>query len=109
MSFDNLNQHNTYNIIHLLSIRAAENIMPEFLGNAIIKFYPEKSSDIERCKQFIDHLKKEDRLLISDGYVYPVWEGGNSLELKKAYAKMFCKLCNSIGVATTFEITPFRI
>tara|TARA_B100001964_G_C14101753_1_gene539673 strand:+ start:685 stop:1029 length:345 start_codon:yes stop_codon:yes gene_type:complete len=107
--YDTMNETNTYNIIHLLSLKATKNIEPAFAGAVHIKFHMELSSDKERCQNLLNHLTQEDRLVVSDGYVYPVFECGNSIEKKTAYASQFCKLCAVAGVAADYKVLPYNI
>ena len=103
------NRNITYKTINDICLNHAETKSSSFSGDVHIIFNKAKSSDKERFMEMIDHLIGLDRILISDkNYVYNVHEFGNSLDKKKAYAEKFCELCNSIGIATTSKLLPYR-
>jgi len=103
------NRNITYKTINDICLKHAETKCSSFSGDVHIIFNKNKSSDKERFMEMIDHLIGLDRILISDkNYVYNVFEFGNSLDKKKAYAEKFCELCNDIGIATTSKLLPYR-
>ena len=62
----------------------------------------------KRFMEMVNYLIKDDRIMRSDrNYVYNVFEFGNSMDKKKAYADKFCELCNDIGIATTKKLLPY--
>ena len=104
-----MNKNITYKIIDALSLKYAERKCSSFAGDVHIIFNKSESSDKERFMEMVNHLIKDDRIMISDrNYVYNVFEFGNSLDKKTAYADKFCELCNDIGIATTKKLLPYR-
>ena len=86
-----MNKNITYKIIDALSLKYAERKCSSFAGDVHIIFNKSKSSDKERFMEMVNHLIRDDRIMISDrNYVYNVFEFGNSLDKKTAYADKFC-------------------
>ena len=98
-----------YTNINAEALKHAGSISSSFAGDVHIIFNENQTSNKDRLSQMISHLINLDRIIISDrNYVYNIHEFGNSLDKKKAYAEKFCELCNSIGIATTSKLLPYR-
>ena len=96
-----------YNEIHEKSLKSMESVEPGFAGGGYIKIYPDRSEK-EQVYHLIEELRKIDRLFVSDGYFYPIHEGGVSLEKKQAYANTFVTLLKEKGIVSRPVIKPYH-